>query len=574
MTPTGHTSLKVENGGDSDSETRDIDHLISTVGNISSRGVKADLQIYQEDASSSTENISRQLDEAESSVWTYRICVAGLVLMWLTGLSALVYGSIAQSITDNSSGDWSPSMIHHRANGPFLQLAVTFWITALSDIAGLVHSTSLRFALLASRKLTFNSNLRLFTSCPNSRLHSWPINIIWGWSLISSYACGSMVLLETVYSFGTTDSHSLDVVSGYAIIFLGFGLLGQAAIATWALTVNNFPTWSTNPIYIAIVCQSQGWMSRLSRRSILSVHEADDIAVHETPTVPKLRQGSLLKANFRVRRALTYVWVVAFLAALWFVAVTLAYQLGGANLGPVWGSFSRSYTNDWSIIPNWVDHTAFLAIPTSLGQSYFSFGPWFLCKYLLTGAFLAGITIDLHIVELFVQCSRDESLWRQTAARGGLSLRNRGAFFIAFSTWQTVVLFVFKTIIHWMFSLAFGLMWEGIEVRIPQVCYTAITLFSLSVLTTCLALYRPSGPQPATFGHIPTLIDLIDVWPLRLDSACQRESVEEDCEAVGSRATEPLTWYWGDKGEDADGIRRAGTAFTPLEPIVMNAMYW
>ncbi|KIX07506.1 uncharacterized protein Z518_02159 [Rhinocladiella mackenziei CBS 650.93] len=513
------------------------------------------------------------LDAADPGLWTYRVCTIGLGLMWLTGIGVIVYGAIVQAITDSSIG---VSMHHHKALGPFLRLAVAFWVTSLSDIAGLVHSTSLRFALLAARKLTFNSNLRLFTSCPSSRVHWWPVNLLWAWSLISSYACGSMVILETIYTYGSDDSNNADatydVVSGYALIFLGFGLLGQASVATWALIVNKFPTWSTNPIYVAAVCQSQGWMSRLSHRSMLSVHDAQDTSLREPPTLPKLRQGSLLKAHFRVRRVLILVWIVTFLAFVWFAALCLAYQLR-RDTGPAWGSFSRSLSNDWSLIPNYVDTTAFIGIPTSLGQSYFSFGPWFVCKYLLTCAFVSAITLSLHIVELLVQASRDESLWRQTASASGLRPKEHGAIYAAVTSWQTVALFVLKCLIHWIFGMAFGLMWEGIEIRIPQVLYTAITLLLLAVMATRLALYRPNGPQPAAFGHLPTLIHLIDVWHCKMPGVGDADQVAWVQETAASEQADQVTLYWGDKGEDIDGFRRAGTAFTPLNPIVMTALY-
>ncbi|EXJ87869.1 hypothetical protein A1O1_04796 [Capronia coronata CBS 617.96] len=523
------------------------------------------------------------VDVVDTSTRTRQACIAVLALMWLIGLGVVVVGAVAQRMTDKSSDGMEPSTYHHKSLVPFLQLAVSFVVTGLSDVAGLVHSTSLRFTLLSSGRLAFNSNLRLFTSCKSSRIHWWPINVIWAWSLISSYACGSMIVLETVYSFSDTNpdgtigpSHSYDIVSGYALIFLGLGLLGQASIATWALAVNRFPTWSTNPIQIGAVCQSQGWLSRVPGRSMASVHEVKQTDHHEhAPALPKTRQRCMLEAHFRFRRVLMIAWTVTLVAFLWFAAISVAYQLKG-DRGPAWGSFSRSYTNDWSLIPDWVDTTAFLAIPTSLGHSYFSFGPWFLCKYLLTCAFLGGITLNLHIVELVVQASRDESLWRQTATATGLALAKHGAFYTAVTSWQTVGLFVFKGLLHWMFGLMFGLMWEGIEVRIPQACYTAILLFALAAMATAIAIYRPKGPQPATFGHLQTLVDVIDVWPCRQSDPVVTDagSVDGQDKMASSQVTEQgCTLYWGDKGDDGDGVRHAGTDLIALKPIVMTATY-
>lgn len=56
-----------------------------------------------------------------------------------------------------------------------------------------------------------------------------------------------------------------------------------------------------------------------------------------------------------------------------------------------------------------------------------------------------------------------------------------------------------------------------------------------------LANDRPKGPQPATYGHIQTLADLIDDWS--------------------------ETIYWGDKGVISGlDIRHAGTLHRPLKP--------
>ena len=525
-----------------------------------------------------SENILPPLEVIESGKWTFRVCVLGLILCWLTAIGAIVSGAVVQSITSNSDDGYAPSFTRHGPLTAFVQLAVSFWITAVSDIAGLVHSTSLRFTLLASRKLTFNSNLRLFTSCTNSPVHCWPANVVWAWGLISSYACGTMIIVESVYTYfnAADESYQLDVVSGYALIFLGLGLLAQASIATWALMVTEIPSWSTHPIHTAKICQSQGWLAPISRRTMLSVHDAQNFAVHHTPSGPKRRQGSLLKAHFRVRRVLIFSWTVTLLAFLWFISITVAYQVGGGpSLGPSWGSFSRSFTSNWNLIPNWGSHnpTAFLGISTSLGKAFYTFGPWLVCKYLLTSVIIGSITLNLHVVELLVQCSRDESLWRQTTSAGGLGPSKYGALHIAFSTWQTIILFVSKTIIHWIFSLAFGIYYEGVEIMLPQVCYTAVTLFLFSSLATFLALWRPKGPQPATFGHLPSLVDLIDVWPCRVGDKPDVEHHRANNAAGHSQTSDTVTLYWGDKGVNEDGSRRAGTAFARLEPIVMSDSY-
>lgn len=57
---------------------------------------------------------------------------------------------------------------------------------------------------------------------------------------------------------------------------------------------------------------------------------------------------------------------------------------------------------------------------------------------------------------------------------------------------------------------------------------------------TFLCFKGPSGPPPATFGHVQTLVDLVDELSLLM--------------------------FWGDKGlmEEGDEIKHAGTAGVTL----------
>lgn len=105
--------------------------------------------------------------------------------------------------------------------------------------------------------------------------------------------------------------------------------------------------------------------------------------------------------------------------------------------------------------------------------------------------------------------------------------------------------------------------------RIPQVCYTAVGLFLLSIFASYLTLYRPSSPQPAAFGHLQTLIGLVDLWPSRISDA-EDGTVGQDST---SKTTDTTRLFWGDKGANADGARHAGTAYAPLPEIVMTVLY-
>jgi len=45
-----------------------------------------------------------------------------------------------------------------------------------------------------------------------------------------------------------------------------------------------------------------------------------------------------------------------------------------------------------------------------------------------------------------------------------------------------------------------------------QIGILCMTLLAFTCLLTFMALRRPRGPQPATYGHLQTLANLVDEW--------------------------------------------------------------
>lgn len=83
--------------------------------------------------------------------------------------------------------------------------------------------------------------------------------------------------------------------------------------------------------------------------------------------------------------------------------------------------------------------------------------------------------------------------------------------------------------------------------RPPQLLYLSLTTIALAKLGTSVCFIRPKGPQPATFGDVQTLTNLIDLWSEHM--------------------------FWGHKGRGADGICHAGTADVKPEQIIMAEEY-
>jgi hypothetical protein len=103
----------------------------------------------------------------------------------------------------------------------------------------------------------------------------------------------------------------------------------------------------------------------------------------------------------------------------------------------------------------------------------------------------------------------------------GARLRE-GSIIAALSSWQTLVLFAFKPVVHWLFGLSMTFMevgyagteWFGgvLSLRATPTFVLAGTWILLAVFATLLALRRPKGYQPAAWGQLPLLEKLVEDW--------------------------------------------------------------
>lgn len=119
--------------------------------------------------------------------------------------------------------------------------------------------------------------------------------------------------------------------------------------------------------------------------------------------------------------------------------------------------------------------------------------------------------MTLHWAELIVNVVRDETTWRRTA-NGGRSRSNAPVTMLR--SFPALILFALKLILHWLYSLSIGIYFSlGLNMRPPQILYLSIGAFVLALFTTICVFWKPAGPQPANFGHLQTLVDLVDEWP-------------------------------------------------------------
>ena len=509
----------------------------------------------------------RRLDSSHTlsrSLVARNISVAVLVVTWCAGLACLIGGATFLDKTSAGTTGWI-RLSMSRSLKESIPLLINIVVTILTEGTGFIHATTLRWAL--GDELIFNSNLRLFSRVRGSWAFGGLSNFLNAGFLILSYAATSLIFA----SFPASDICDAMPLNGYdckpennintsyvspgAIMALGCGLTGISALTTWQFFSSKVETWFSSPIETA-------WASVLARqrvrrgyRCMMSVHESTHPPM---PLVPKPRQDPAWSAHAEVRRILIYLWILAALVVAWFVSLLIAIEVisrkckeAGDHCNYV-DYYQNVYAgSSWSLLPDTGGLTSVAKISTlddAGGQSHTGLpqAAGFTIVFLLIMGFQSVITMGLHCADLLVNMSRDEDTWRTAYSTSGYT--SQMALITALRSWKSVFLFALKPLVHWFFGLGmtFYLGW-GIFMRPPQTLYTSLTVLALAFFSTYLCFERPKGPQPATFGHLQTLVDLIDDW------------------------SEPM--HWGHKGGYSDGIFHAGTARTILDPILIQGQY-
>ena len=476
---------------------------------------------------------------------TRKLSIVGLVLSWCVAIACVACGFVGQHRA------WAITLCW-RTGPELIVLAQNILITLCNESIGYVHSVSLRWALQQSGKLNFNSNLRLFPASLGFGPNAWYSNLIMTCAIVASYGASSLTLLPI--SSGSCNAFT---VLGKSFVILGFALGAQAGIATWALTYQyQWPTWSSDAIDVAAAC-TQDRVHGLIRRPGRAIQAVDLTSDISSPTEPRLRQISAFNSNRQVRHVTYLLWIGVGLCCVWWI--TLVIYISQSQYSQV-----LRIASYWSLVPN-IGYGVTVGIPLVTGGSGedYNYGTdlWpgdFAWIFVLCCAMQLVVTVALHMAELHINCSRDESTWRQASKSKGLR-RTSNALLAFLMSYQAVALFCLKPFAHWIYSLTYMIdVYSGFFIYTPQVVYLTIVILALATFSSTLVFWRYKGPQPATFGHLQTLVDLIDKWPAKYDSL-----------------------FWGDKGpvneatfeSNMEDIRHAGTHWQPLGPIRMNKLY-
>ena len=391
-----------------------------------------------------------------------------------------------------------------------------------------------------------------------------------------SYASTSLIFIREVADANVLPTGTDTFICSYAAITLAIPILGQAAVAFTCLPgLFRAPTWSSDPLENTAACVSLGSITRRPGRCMRSVHQSGEPA---RPAYPSRRQGSAFAAHEEVRKVFWWLWAPIILAIIWggiLLAIVGASDGDGTNPGHLWSLFPVVDPNSESLSQSQITPSA--SIYWSQGAQMFDFGG-FCWAFILIGAIQAITTLTLHCAELLVNTVRDERSWRQ-AAKGGH--RSANALKSMVGSFPALVLFLLKPAIHWLYGLAISIYFSlGVNMRAPQIFYLGGGVAVLALFTTICALWRPGGPQPATFGHLQTLADLVDVWPKEGEKIFWGEKDPNQFWSSRSSSTswtelkplEPVTEYDNMIGYNAD-VRHAGTAIERLPSVSLGVMY-
>ena len=548
--------------------TQDNDELSLGCANLTPMG-KVDQERSPPAPDHEGECCLRRHDEG---LTTRRTCLIGLVstyIVVLGGFIATVTLAVTLNQTEGIGFKKSTGLVGMGSPEHSLLLTVplvfAIIVTFCSESVGLLHATSLRWALWREGRLKFNTNLRLMTQASSSLPNHWIVNLYF--MLVTALAYAASGQIFSVYHPTQIDPGFIDDAnllnlgfSVQALALMVFGLFSQTIIATWSFFSirHHVLTWSNNPLNNALTCAHQGLEHHLDR-SLLSYHKyCDTLDARLQGREPQLRQSSMAESRQSAIIVVILLWAIVIST---LILASCTYGLGKPSQSLGAGGLLQqgkaiTFPQSWSSSANtrWTGGMKTLAFR--------------LATQLL-------FTLSLHSTELLVNATRDERAWRKatrwsatdlhpaeptverriarlirmkgkwlTSAKGAQV--NSNAVKDACSSWETIVLFISKFTVHWSFNESLQINFNNDGSASVMMWANALLLvvaliFSVAVLATFLCFRRFRGPQPVAYGHLQTLVDLVDDWGI------ERESL-----------------YWGDKGHltefDGKEIRRAGTA--------------
>ncbi|KAG1749040.1 uncharacterized protein EDB91DRAFT_1112168 [Suillus paluster] len=479
-------------------------------------------------------------DFYDRSLTSRRYALVGVACSCIVSCCCIIAGTVI--VATRRGNGAIPIGINNNLQKEMLVLILNLIVTLCTESTGFVHSIALRSALASECRLRFNTNLRLLTAArgwskPNGAL----LNGITALLLIISYNSASLVILSFDNNYRAMGVEVTFIgIAGLPLLLLGIALLLQVMIALSGLRAVKILTWSSSSFDLTAAMVHHTQLTPAPSRCMRGVSDLD---VGGGPAKPSERQPSAWHAHPSIRKVIISLWALVVACAGWAALVMFLSNKYGFET-PTLGLES------WSFFPSYDYSNALVyVIPLSGGVSV----QWWILSFVNLAVVQGPLTLGLHCSELIANVIRDERHWRSATGRKGLSMATNPLKPVLTNP-LSLVLLVTKPALHWMFGLSFTLIGGGsqtLEVigiymftaQIWNLCF-ALSLFAC--FFTFVALLRPHGPQPAAYGHLQTLANLVDEWS-------------------------PVMW-WGHK-EDGVPYCHAGTRDHSLPAVKMDCVY-
>ncbi|KAK0712135.1 hypothetical protein B0H67DRAFT_555982 [Lasiosphaeris hirsuta] len=519
----------------------------------------------------------------QRDIWTRNLAIVELILAWAAAIATLATGIIMLVSPNVNVPDYLLGKAVMVGPTPYtwikvsrypgghriykvseftmvaLPLILQMLITVISGCFESIHSTTLRWALWHEGRLRYNSNLRLFTSSKRNGPNKWPANVVALIGLVLVYGGASVMIFPVSVTAIVTSTgpdglqldYNVDAIevrngidfNGWGLAGLGAGLLLQSIISTWALLDSAYVgTWNGNPLATARACKILHDTMRDPHESTTSLsHSYSDMELlpspHQPhpqlkPSLPVFTQPPALSLLPTTRTFTNLLWATFTFLALTTLTVALLASRPSATRS------SRGASTSLLFVQRFAGHSSPWYIFQFFGivEAVYNRNPYGTrMEYvglLIQCAALCIPMFGLHVAELLSQMQRDETIWRRAAGEGvdpDSSLILQGA-----RNWESWVVFLSKSVVPWIFGFAVSCNRNIYFATLPMVAVATVFL-ALGLFAEYLIRVRPKGSQPATYGNVLALVELVDDWG--------HERV-----------------FWGDKGVYEGEVRRAGTA--------------
>ncbi|KAI5119844.1 hypothetical protein M0805_008410 [Coniferiporia weirii] len=468
-----------------------------------------------------------------------RLTFAGLTISSLFGAGCVIIGAIMRRHSlPISSGIYDEANLQlnlipsYKRELYLLLLNVTFVKLCLWS-TGSAHNAALKWKLASEddkhtgkTRLEFNASLRFFQSS-NDPLspNGLAANVIMALCLTVSYASSSMVLLNVKQG----GDHNT-VVSSVALTTLGATILLQAVIAIWTIRTTHIPTWSQSPFDTAAALVGARRLQREPGRCMYSLYDKYQVG----PIRPPEQQEPFWDCHPLFRSLVLCIWVLFGSGFYWFfiVLAMILSDTQGAQRGTSWALIPNENTPSMNI--HWSGEAPTAGVLWGFG--------------ILVGYQGGVLTSALVCTQAIASLIRDERLWRAAATDKGTDpapspLKN------LFISRHILVIHIADPVLHWMFGLAISVdAKSGFQICPVQILYVTLTGTVYAIFITIACCLKHNRTQPLTYGHLQTLVNLVDKWDSKM--------------------------FWGDKSDNSNkGMCHAGTSNKPLPQVDRGQMY-